>query len=81
MQIPEQNTVTGKKMIPKWVRLLNEYSKKSGAIRENVLQKQSEAVSKGEVMSFRDKLIFFTSNPFARSSNSTTKATGSKNKL
>ena len=64
MQISEEEDATsGRKLMPKWVKMLNDYSKHSGAIRDNVKQKQSEAVSKGEVMSFREKLLFFASNP------------------
>jgi hypothetical protein len=63
MQLDGDETTAGRKLVPKWVKLLNDYSKHSGAIRDNVKQRQSEAVSKGEVMSFREKLLFFSSNP------------------
>jgi len=51
----------GKK--PQWVKLLNENATKSATIRINVKEKAAAAVESGGVMSFREKLLFFTSTP------------------
>lgn len=45
---------------PKWIKSLNENAGKSGTIRKKAKAKAAEAVESGNVMSFRDKLLFFT---------------------
>ena len=55
---------SGKK--PQWIKLLNDNASKSQTIRFNVKEKQQIAVENGGVMSFRDKLLFFTASPLSK---------------
>jgi hypothetical protein len=56
-----------KPIVPKWIQMLNEHSNKSATIRKLAKHKADSAVDLGGVMSFRDKILFFTSAQDAKS--------------
>jgi hypothetical protein len=58
---PDGEMVNGRRVVPKWIKLLNEYANKSATIRRNARQKAILAVDEGRVMNFKDRLLFFTS--------------------
>jgi DNA invertase Pin-like site-specific DNA recombinase len=62
-QSPAQVSATGKHLVPTWVKLLNENTKRSDTIRVKAKQKAKDAIEAGAVMNFKDKLLFFTSSP------------------
>lgn len=48
---------------PQWVQLMNDYASQSTEVRKQARERAQQAIDAGEVMSFRDKLLFFTSAP------------------
>lgn len=48
---------------PEWIRLLNQYAHQSSAIKRQARERAISAVQEGGVMSFKEKLLFFTSGP------------------
>lgn len=59
----EDGDALGRK--PEWIQKLNNYASKSQTVRLNVRKKQAESVESGDVLSFRQKLLFFTSSPLS----------------
>lgn len=52
----------GRAVVPEWIQLLNAHSNKSADIRKMAKNKAESAVGLGSVMSFSEKLLFFTSS-------------------
>ncbi|KAI3646852.1 hypothetical protein MP228_009780 [Amoeboaphelidium protococcarum] len=64
LAMPYDQRQAGKKQL--WIQLMIENANKSQTIRFNMKQKYNSAVDAGDVLNFREKMLFFTSNPLQK---------------